>query len=104
MTGPQLQNRCRRVARRDTRMVYEQDITHEILFFLFWLDGCKSDRVSSRLDTDGLEDTVGEERLVLNTIMDKFRVSNPYLNPLPPVAISVPGICACQCTSLTDSI
>jgi hypothetical protein len=44
MAGPQFQNRCRRVARRDTRMVYEQDITHEKLFFYIDWMGVKMDQ------------------------------------------------------------
>lgn len=99
MTGPQLQDLCRRVAYRDTRMVYEQDITHEELFFYFECKSAKVDWVFL-LDTDSLEDTIERKSQYLST----FRELNTYLNPLPPVAINVPGICACQCTSFTDSI
>ena len=40
----------------------------------------------------------------LDTKEQIISIDDAYLKPLPPVAISVPGICSCQCTSLTDSM
>lgn len=41
---------------------------------------------------------------LLAIICNKWKRKVTYPNPLLPVAITVPGICACQCTSLTESI
>lgn len=53
------------------------------------------------LNTDGLENTAN---CLLAVMCSKWKRKVTYPNPLLPVAITVPGICACQCTSLTESM